>query len=91
MLHFDTNFLIALLRPDTPQKAITHRWRLAGQSFGISAVAWAEFLRGPIASLDVARALTLFDIVEPLLAADTEKAADLFNLIVDARTHSPIA
>lgn len=80
MVHLDTNFLILGLQPDTPEAASLRGWIESGESLCISAVAWAEFLCGPLDANDKALAFALFSRVEPLLAADAEKGAELFNL-----------
>lgn len=80
MLHLDTNFLVLGLEPGTTEEASLRGWIEAGESLRISAVAWAEFLCGPLDANDKALALALFSRVEPLLAADAEKGAELFNL-----------
>ena len=45
----------------------------------MSAVAWAEFLCGPLDAGDEALARALLQAVEPLTTADAERAAGLFN------------
>jgi predicted nucleic acid-binding protein len=50
MIHLDTNFLIDALVPDTPQGAQLEAWLAAGKKPGISAVAWGEFLCGPLSN-----------------------------------------
>lgn len=79
MIHFDTNFLVGVLRPGTATEAKALGWRQAGQDFGVSTVAWAEFLCGPVTAQEETRAWALFDDVEPLLTADAELATALFN------------
>lgn len=66
MTHLDTNFLI-------------QAWLTAGKNLGISAIAWREFLCGPLNLQEEALAQTLLSAPEPFLAADARKAADLFN------------
>ncbi len=80
MLHLDTNFLILALQRGTSEETKLRAWIGAGESPGISAVAWAEFYCGPLDSRDKALARVLFPVVEPLLPADAEKGAELFNL-----------
>ncbi len=80
MLHLDTNFLILGLQPGTAEEASLRGWIAAGEPLGISAIAWAEFLCGPLDPNDKALALALFSRVEPLLEQDAEKGAGLFNL-----------
>ncbi|MGB7159290.1 MAG: PIN domain-containing protein [Tepidisphaeraceae bacterium] len=75
----DTNFLIRALRTDTTFNRQLRGWVSAGEDVGISAIAWAEFLCGPLASEDAASASELLPNPEPLLAVDAARAAELFN------------
>lgn len=79
MIFLDTNFLIGLLRPGTPFDRRTRNWLAAGEAVGISTIAWAEFLCGPLSPGDVAAAAELLPDPEPLLPADAALAAELFN------------
>jgi predicted nucleic acid-binding protein len=80
MIHLDTNFLIQSLVPGTPAEAKVLTWLAAGEDFGISTVAWSEFLCGPITPQDEMLAQLLLSAPEPFIAADARKAAALFNL-----------
>ena len=46
MIHLDTNVLIEALVPGSAADQALRRWLLAGESVGISSIAWAEFLCG---------------------------------------------
>ncbi len=48
MIHLDTNFLIDALVPGSAQEAQLVGWLGAGETLGISALAWGEFLCGPL-------------------------------------------
>lgn len=78
MILLDTNFLIQSLRPNTPLNQRLRAW-VANEEIGISAVAWAEFMCGPLTPEDAAAARTLLPDPEPLLAPDAARAAELFN------------
>lgn len=80
MVHPDTNFLIAALQPGTPEESQLRQWLVSGEQLGLSTVAWAEFLCGPLASADQQLAETLFSSIEPLLSVDAARGAELFNL-----------
>ncbi len=80
MIHLDTNFLIDALVPGSAQEAQVVGWLSAGESLGISAVAWGEFLCGPLSAAAEAYARQLLPNAEALERADAEKAAMLFNL-----------
>ena len=80
MIHLDTNFLIDALVPGSAQEAQLVGWLGAGETLGISAVAWGEFLCGPLSPAAEAFARRLFPEAEALEGTDAEKAAELFNL-----------
>ena len=48
MVHLDTNFLIDALVPGSAQEEQMVGWLGAGETLGISAIAWDEFLCGPL-------------------------------------------
>jgi predicted nucleic acid-binding protein len=48
MIHLDTNYLIRSLVPQTQQAARLDSWILAGETISTSAMAWCEFLCGPV-------------------------------------------
>ncbi len=79
MVHLDTNFLIDALVPGSVQEAQTISWLDAGEILGISALAWGEFLCGPLSARAESFARQLLPIAEPLERADAEQAAKLFN------------
>ena len=78
--HLDNNFLIDALVPGSTQEAQLVSWLGTGETLGISAIAWGEFLCGPLSPAAEAFARSLFPGAEALERADAEKAAELFNL-----------
>ena len=80
MIHLDTNFLIDALVPGSAQEAHLVGGLGAGETLGISALAWGEFLCGPLSPAAEALARSFFSDAEALERADAEKAAELFNL-----------
>lgn len=48
MIHLDTSFLIRALVRDSSEDARLRAWIRAREPLGMSAIAWAEFLCGPI-------------------------------------------
>ena len=48
MVHLDTNFLIDALVPGSAQEEQMVDWLGAGETLGINAIAWGEFLCGPL-------------------------------------------
>lgn len=79
MIHFDTSFLIQALLPDTRAAARLESWIGAGEALQISAVAWSEFLCGPLTAEDRKLAVTVIGMIETFTAADADRAAALFN------------
>jgi predicted nucleic acid-binding protein len=80
MIHLDTNFLILALQPGTAEESQFRAWLQSGEAVGISSLAWAEFFCGPLGADEQALVRALFPNVEPLLAVDAERGAELFNL-----------
>ena len=79
MIHFDTNFLIQACMANSPAHLQFRAWSAAGEVFGVSTVAWAEYLCGPLDPAAEAIARRIFPNPEAFLAADAALAADLFN------------
>ena len=61
MIHLDTNYLIGLLVRGSAAVADVDKWMLAGQSFAASAVAWSEFLNGPVTPLEISRVAAVIE------------------------------
>jgi predicted nucleic acid-binding protein len=79
VIHFDTSFLIAATLAGSPAHTRVQAWSAAGESFGISVIAWSEFLCGPLDSTTEAMARQLFPQPVPFLVEDGVTAARLFN------------
>ncbi len=79
MIHLDTNFLIDALVPGSEQESKLLGWLTAGEDLGISAVAWGEFLCGPLTPSAESLARQLLPSAEPLLRDDAETASKWFN------------
>ena len=48
MIHLDTSFLIRALVRDSPEDTRIQEWIKADEPLGMSVIAWAEFLCGPV-------------------------------------------
>jgi len=48
MIHLDTSFLIRSLVPGSEEDQRLRSWLREGEPLGMSAIAWAEFLCGPL-------------------------------------------
>lgn len=63
----------------TPEDVRIRRWPVAGETLGISSVAWCEFLCGPLDATQAAVAARLMPAPEPFDPEDARAAASLFN------------
>ena len=83
MIHLDTNILIGALVPGSPADRALQRWLRDGETLAMSAIAWSEFLCGPIdlASRDTLRTVAqrLIGDAVPFDSATANLAADLYN------------
>jgi predicted nucleic acid-binding protein len=79
MIHLDTSFLIRALVPGSHEDAQLRAWLSDETPLAISAVAWAEFLCGPLGAEDLSLAGAVVGEAQPLTADHAVKAAELFN------------
>ena len=79
MTFLDTSFLIHAMVPGDEAGKRLRAWLADGETLGMSAVAWGEFLCGPIASTVLLDCRGLLDIITPLDETVGELAAELFN------------
>jgi len=79
MIHFDTNFLIQSTQPGSAAHQQFRQWFNANEIIGVSTIAWAEFLCGPLDSKAEALARGIFPQPEPFADVDAVLAAELFN------------
>jgi predicted nucleic acid-binding protein len=79
-VHLDTSFLINALVADTWEGRRLRRWLQQDTRIAVSAVTWAEFLCGPVSAEDRQRARTVVGMPLPLVEAEAERAAELFNM-----------
>jgi predicted nucleic acid-binding protein len=79
MIHLDTSFLIRSLVPGSETDRRLRAWLREGEPLGMSAIAWAEFLCGPLAETQ----LQLVNLIVPRRAPFGEDeailASRLFN------------
>lgn len=79
MIHLDTSFLIrGLVRGSAEDRAL-RGWLRAGEPLGMSAVAWAELLCGPLDEAQREMAEAIVSERVSFLEADAALAARLFN------------
>lgn len=79
MIHFDTNFLVSATVSGSPSHQKFQQWSSTAEAFGISTIAWAEYLCGPLDPQGEAIARQICPSPEGFLTLDAVKAADLFN------------
>jgi len=79
MIQLDTSFLIAATVASSTAYQQLKTWAAGGESFGVSAIAWAEYLCGPLDATAESLAQQIFPQPEPFLPGDAVVAAKLFN------------
>ncbi len=79
MIHLDTSFLILALDAGSPQSRELSAWIGAGVTLGMSAVAWTEFLCGPLSPPQLAAADGIVGPRADYTGEDAAVAARLFN------------
>jgi predicted nucleic acid-binding protein len=80
MIHLDTGFLIRALVRNSAEDLKLRYWLKTTTPVGISCVAWAEFLCGPVETSAVNLAARIIHDRVPLLDEDAAMTARLFNL-----------
>jgi len=79
MIHLDTSFVIrGLVRGSAEDRAL-RKWLAAGETLGMSTVAWTEFLCGPLEERHRDLASRVVSQRVAFLEADSILAARLFN------------
>jgi predicted nucleic acid-binding protein len=79
VIELDSNFLVAILYAKGRQSEMLHTWTRVGARIQISAIAWSEYLCGPLDPTVVALARKLVSSVEAFTEEDAELASALFN------------
>ena len=79
MIHLDTSFLIRALIPGTPEETRLRGWLREGKALIMSSVAWAEFLCGPLGSIDRELADRFIEGRRDFTPDQAALAARLFN------------
>jgi len=90
MIHLDTNCLVALPMARSPLQPRLLAWLQAGEQFAASAVAWSEFLNGPVPNSDIQNARGMLEgRIVPFDVAEAAVAAELFNRTGRRRGSTP--
>ena len=79
MIHLDTSFLIRALDSGTPEDRKLRGWIGEGETLGMSTVAWAEFLCGPLTQSEMELATEIVGRRRDFTSAHAVRAARLFN------------
>jgi predicted nucleic acid-binding protein len=80
MIHLDTNYLIGLLVKGSREAIAVDQWLAAGETLAVSAIAWSEFLNGPVTPVAVSQVeIILQSQIVSFGRAEAALAADLFN------------
>jgi predicted nucleic acid-binding protein len=80
MIHFDTNYLIGLLVRGSVEAAKVDQWLADGHTVAASAIAWTEFLNGPVTSAEASQVEEVLQShIIPFGKAEAMLASDLFN------------
>ncbi len=80
MIHLDTNYLIGLAVPGSHEAEKVDEWLAASQSLAVSAIAWSEFLNGPVTPEEISRVEAVVQAnIRPFGPHEAARAADLFN------------
>lgn len=79
LIHLDTGFVIGSLHPGSREETQLDRWTSRGVRVGMSAVAWTEFLCGPLNRTHPALIMRIVGEPEPFITGDANAAAEFFN------------
>lgn len=80
MIHLDTSFLIRSLVRKSAEDHALRRWLKSDGVIGISAIAWTEFLCGPVTTSVIEAAAELLGEPAAFEAPDAAIAAELYNV-----------
>jgi predicted nucleic acid-binding protein len=80
MIHLDTNYLIGLVAKPSVFKAQLVNWLSTSEILAVSAIAWSEFLNGPVTAQEIRDArLILEDRIIYFGVVEAETAARIYN------------
>ena len=79
MIHLDTSFLIRALVAGSTEDRALRGWLREGEPLAIAALAWAEFLCGPLSTELLAGMQELLGEPLPFGSVEAANAARLFN------------
>lgn len=80
MIHLDTNYLIGLAVAGSPEAQRVDQWLAARETMAASAIAWTEFLNGPVTPAEISQVKAVLQSrIVPFAQTEAVLAADLFN------------
>lgn len=79
MIHLDTSFLVSALDRGSPQDRSLRRWVGDGETLAMNAVAWSEFLCGPLTRSELELAEQIVGMHREFTPDHAVIAARLFN------------
>jgi predicted nucleic acid-binding protein len=80
MIHVDTNILIEMITLGSPMAKNLREWLKTGEQLATSAIAWSEFLSGPVSQNQINGVRTILaDQIVPFGVSEAATAAHLFN------------
>ena len=80
MIHLDTNYLVRLLISGSAEAVAVDQWLVSGQSLAASAIAWSEFLNGPVTPVEISRVEAVLESrIVSFGKSEAAFASDLFN------------
>ncbi|MDD5140983.1 MAG: PIN domain-containing protein [Verrucomicrobiales bacterium] len=80
MIHLDTNYLIGLAVPGSSPAQNVDQWLAAGEPLAASALAWTEFLNGPVSADEIALVESVIEgNIVPFEKPTAVLASQLFN------------
>jgi len=80
VIHCDTSFLIRAAVPRTSQSVALRQWVKERRSLAVSAIAWGEYLCGPVSDAERRAYEELLGAPIAFVPAASEVAAHLFNV-----------
>ena len=80
MIHLDTGFLIRALVRNSAEDLKLRSWLRMQTQVGMSSIAWAEFLCGPVETKDIDLAARVIQERVPFVDEDAAVTARLFNV-----------
>ena len=80
MIHLDTGFLIRALVRNSAEDLKLRSWLRMQTQVGMSSIAWAEFLYGPVETKDIDLAARVIQERVPFVDEDAAVTARLFNV-----------